>query len=149
MIQPLAKIAGYVFGFLICTVLVVFGTTFLIVNSQVPAVTQTQIIDAPPKPAVELTATAKKGKELFKTNCASCHKVFKKAIGPALHNVAEKYDREWLYKWIKNSAALIKSGDPQAVAVYEEYDQANMNAFPQLSTEDIDNILEYTSVPKP
>ncbi|MGB5981024.1 MAG: cytochrome c [Nonlabens sp.] len=149
MIQPLAKIAGYVFGFLICSVLVVFGTTFLIVNSQAPSVSQTQIIDAPLKPAVELTDTAKMGKEFFKTNCAACHKLFKKAVGPALHNVAEKYDREWLYKWIKNSSALIRSGDPQAVAVYEEYDQANMNAFPQLTNENIDHILEYTSVPKP
>ena len=53
------------------------------------------------------------GKKLFNTHCAACHKVKKKAIGPAMRGVSEKYDREWLYSWIKNSAAMIKSGDPK------------------------------------
>ncbi len=83
------------------------------------------------------------GKKLFNTHCAACHKVKKKAIGPALRGVSEKYDREWLYSWIKNSAAMIKSGDPQAVAIWEEYNRTAMNAFPQLSNVDIDNILAY------
>ncbi len=51
------------------------------------------------------------GKALFNANCAACHKLDKKATGPALRGVAEKYDTEWLYKWIKNSQGLIKSGD--------------------------------------
>jgi hypothetical protein len=54
----------------------------------------------------------------------------------------------WLYKWIKNSSELIKSGDPQAVKVYEENNKAVMSAFPQLSNADIDNIIAYTSEPK-
>ena len=83
------------------------------------------------------------GKKLFNTHCAACHKVKKKAIGPAMRGVSEKYDREWLYSWIKNSAAMIKSGDPQAVAIWEEYNRTAMNAFPQLSNVDIDNILAY------
>ena len=83
------------------------------------------------------------GKKLFNTHCAACHKVKKKAIGPALRGVSEKYDREWLYSWIKNSAAMIKSGDPQAIAIWEEYNRTAMNAFPQLSNVDIDNILAY------
>ena len=59
------------------------------------------------------------GKKLFNANCAACHKLNKKAVGPALKGVSAKYDRDWLYKWIKNSAAMIKEGDPQAVAVWE------------------------------
>jgi len=91
-----------------------------------------------------------KGKSLFNANCASCHKLNKKLVGPALKGVSAKYDKEWLYSWIKNSAALIKSGDDQAVAIYEEYNKVAMNAFPQLSNEDIDNILAYTDfVPEP
>jgi hypothetical protein len=54
----------------------------------------------------------------------------------------------WLYKWVKNSSELIKSGDPQAVKVYEENNKAVMSAFPQLSNADIDNIIAYTSEPK-
>ncbi|WP_124978844.1 c-type cytochrome [Nonlabens xiamenensis] len=89
------------------------------------------------------------GKQLFNANCASCHNLYKKMTGPALFGVTKKYEREWLYKWIKNSAELIASGDPQAVAIYTEYNQKNMNAFPQLSNTDIDNILAYTDTPKP
>jgi len=91
------------------------------------------------------------GKKLFNANCAACHKVNKKAVGPALRGVSAKYEKEWLYSWIKNSSAMIKSGDAQAVAIWEEYNKSAMNAFPQLSTVDIDNILAYTDFvpPKP
>ena len=92
-----------------------------------------------------------KGKSLFNANCASCHKLNKKLIGPALKGVSAKYEKEWLYSWIKNSAAMIKSGDERAVAIYEEYNKVAMNSFTQLSNEDIDNILAYTDYvpPKP
>ena len=89
-------------------------------------------------------ANVQAGKKLFNANCASCHKLNKKAVGPALKGVSAKYDREWLYSWIKNSSAMIKDGDPQAVAVWEEYNKVAMNAFPLLSNTDIDNILAYT-----
>ena len=92
---------------------------------------------------------AAKGKELFNTNCAACHKLDGKATGPALRDVASKFDKEWLYKWIKNSGELIKSGDAQAVKVFEESNKVPMPAFPQLSDEDIDNILAYTSEQAP
>ncbi|MGO2358426.1 MAG: c-type cytochrome [Mesonia sp.] len=89
------------------------------------------------------------GKELFNSLCAACHKPYKKATGPALHGVSDRHDRQWLYEWIKNSAAMIASGDDAAVKIYEEYNQTPMNAFPQLSHEDIDNILAYVEQPKP
>ena len=84
------------------------------------------------------------GKKLFNANCAACHKLNKRAVGPALRGVSAKYDREWLYTWIKNSTAMVKSGDAQAVAIYEEYNGSVMTSFPQLSNEDIDNIIAYT-----
>jgi mono/diheme cytochrome c family protein len=87
------------------------------------------------------------GKALFNTNCAACHKLDAKMTGPALRGVGDKYSKDWLYKWIKNSSALIKSGDAQAVKVYEEYNKSNMTAFPQLSNADIDNIIAYTMQP--
>jgi cytochrome c2 len=89
-----------------------------------------------------------KGKELFNTNCAACHKLDAKATGPALRGVANKYDMAWIYKWIHNSSDLIKSGDAKAVKIYEEYNKSVMTAFPQLSEADIDNIIAYTSEPK-
>ena len=104
---------------------------------------------AAPATTVEAAPTgggdATKGKELFNSNCAACHKLDAKATGPALRGVAGKYDMEWIYKWVKNSSDLIKSGDAKAVKVYEENGKALMTPFPQLSHEDIDNIIAYTS----
>ena len=94
-------------------------------------------------------ADVQAGKKLFNANCAACHKLNKKAVGPALKGVSAKYEREWLYSWIKNSVAMIKDGDPQAVAVWEEYNKVAMNAFPLLSNADIDNILAYTDYTPP
>ncbi len=85
-----------------------------------------------------------KGKEIFNTNCAACHKLDAKATGPALRGVGAKYEKAWLYKWIKNSSDLIKSGDAQAVKVFEANNKIPMTAFPQLSEADIDNIIAYT-----
>lgn len=94
-------------------------------------------------------AAIQAGKKLFNANCAACHKLNKRAVGPALKGVSAKYDKEWLYTWIKNSTAMVKSGDAQAVAIYEEYNGSVMTSFPQLSNEDIDNILVYTDYTPP
>ena len=94
-----------------------------------------------------------KGKSLFNANCASCHKLDKKMTGPALRNVearlAEEHglDRTWLNSWIRNSAGLIKSGDSYANQIFNEYNGTAMTAFPQLSDQDISDILAYTAEP--
>ncbi len=89
------------------------------------------------------------GEAIFKSNCAACHKLDKKGVGPALRGVADKYEKEWLYQWVKNSQGLIKSGDSKAVALFAENNNSVMTSFPALSNEDIDNILAYSSQPKP
>ena len=88
----------------------------------------------------------KSGKKLFKSLCASCHKLDKKLIGPALAGVEERRSNEWLKAWIKNNAELRASGDKEAVAIFEEYNGSNMTAFPQLTDANIDDILYYTTV---
>jgi len=94
-------------------------------------------------------ADVAKGEELFKSICASCHKRYEKAIGPALHGLTERREMEWIYKWIKNNKKLRDSGDQQAIAIYEEYNKTAMPAYPQLSNQDIDNIVAYAEQPKP
>lgn len=88
----------------------------------------------------------KKGRTLYKSLCASCHKLDRKLVGPALGGVEERRENEWLIKWVRNNAEFRASGDAQAIAIYEEYNGANMSAFPQLSDADINDILYYTTV---
>ena len=84
------------------------------------------------------------GQKLFKSNCTSCHSIGKgKLIGPDLAGVNERRDEEWLISWIRNSQEMIKAGDPEAVAIYEEYNKTLMTAFPQFSDEDIKDVLAY------
>ena len=102
-----------------------------------------------PSISISQEADIQAGKSLFNANCAACHQLNRKAVGPALSGVSEKYDREWLYKWIKNGTQMIKDGDPQAVAIWEEYNRAVMTNYPQFSNEQIDNILAYTDYTPP
>lgn len=83
------------------------------------------------------------GKELFNTNCAGCHNMEKKVVGPALENTIELQGREWTSKWIANSAELIASGDAHATEIYAEYNQMAMPAFNYLKTEELNAILDY------
>ena len=93
------------------------------------------------------------GKSLFKSQCQSCHLPDKKMTGPALQYARERwiengdYDgksgEEWLYEWVKNSSAVISSGHTYANGLYNEYDKSVMSLFPQLTNEQIDDILYY------
>ena len=92
------------------------------------------------------------GEELFKANCTSCHRLGdeKKArlIGPGLSGeIFEEYTEEWLISWIKNSSAMIESGDEKAIAIFEEYNQSVMTAFPTFSDNDVKDILAYIESP--
>ena len=91
-------------------------------------------------------ARQKEGKKLFKSLCASCHKLDKKLVGPALAGIEDKRTNEWLKAWIKDNAALRASGDKDAIAIFEEYNGSNMTAFPQLTDQNVDDILYYTTV---
>ena len=94
---------------------------------------------------------AAKGKSLFNSNCAACHQLDKNMTGPSLRNfearLAEEHglDRKWIDDWIRNSSGLIKSGDAYANKIFNEYNKVTMTPFPQLSDQDISDILAYTA----
>ncbi|WP_457610570.1 c-type cytochrome [Lutibacter sp.] len=92
------------------------------------------------------------GEKLFKSTCAACHRLDKKLVGPALKGVTDKREQDWLISWIKDSPGMIKSGDKLAIQVFEENNKLPMTPNPQLSDQDIIDILAYTkgepSVPK-
>ncbi|MFO7702892.1 MAG: cytochrome c3 family protein [Psychroflexus maritimus] len=126
--------------------LLLFSIFFVLgLNAQEEAAEESgpKVIEAVPD------ADPAKGKELFNSLCAACHKPYKKAVGPALHGVSERRDLDWIQRWTVNSRELIDSGDSQAVAIYEEYNKQAMPAFPQLSKEDVNDIVAYVEQPKP
>ena len=90
------------------------------------------------------------GEKLFKINCASCHKVTdQKLVGPGLKGVADRVPKpaeEWLIKWIKNSQALVKSGDAYAVKIFTEYNKSVMPSQ-ALSDDEIKSVLAYIANP--
>ncbi len=84
------------------------------------------------------------GKALFTSNCAACHNPLKDATGPALKDIDKTFpSKEWGYKWVNNSQALVTAGDKDAVAIFNKFNKIPMTAFPSLSHEDIDAILKY------
>lgn len=88
-------------------------------------------------------ADVAEGEKLFTANCTSCHAINEKVVGPALKDVHKRREAAWLTKWIKNSQALIKSGDATAVALYKENNESVMTSFENLSDGQIASIVEY------
>ncbi len=86
-----------------------------------------------------------KGKTLFTNNCAQCHSVTAdKVVGPGLKGINQRApSKDWLHKWIRNSSAVIASGDAYANQVFNANGKVQMSSFPSLSDADIDGILAY------
>lgn len=82
------------------------------------------------------------GKQLFQTNCTSCHDIFKKLTGPALANTDKKYTRQDYYKLIRNPAAFGKENDYFACEI-KAYSGVLMTGFPDLHDQEIDCMIEY------
>jgi cytochrome c2 len=85
------------------------------------------------------------GEKLFTENCASCHALDAKVVGPALRGVHDRPGRseKWLLSWVKNSAKMIADGDALAVKLYEENNKSAMNNFENLGDDNIKAVLAY------
>ncbi|GAB4040102.1 c-type cytochrome [Spirosoma jeollabukense] len=115
----------------------------LLSNSQVKAQ------DSASAPAAAAPAggggDVEKGKTLFTNNCAQCHSITaEKVVGPGLKGIESRAPgKDWLHKWIRNSSAVIASGDAYANQVFNANGKVQMSSFPSLSDADIDGILAY------
>ncbi|KIC96455.1 c-type cytochrome [Flavihumibacter solisilvae] len=90
---------------------------------------------------------AQDGKALFQQNCASCHAVHKDLTGPKLAGIEERVpDKKLLHDWIRNNQAVLKSGNKYFNDLYQQYNKAAMNLFPNLTDAEIDAILAYVKV---
>lgn len=87
---------------------------------------------------------AAKGEAIFKAKCTACHKIDTRMTGPALGpQLTSETDDAYLTKWIQNNQALIAAKNPKAVKIFNEYNQAGMTVFAELSDADVGNVITY------
>lgn len=103
------------------------------------------VIDHGIKPGeIVLSQAAAKGKTLFMQKCASCHHLFKDQTGPSLVGIEKRgpwADRKNVYAWTRNPAAFMATNSytQDLKKVYAVI----MPAFPDMSEEEIDNVMTY------
>lgn len=83
------------------------------------------------------------GKAIFAARCAACHNINKVVTGPALAGIDERRSIDWIVKFITSSQSLIKSGDKDAVAVFEKFNKIPMPDHSDLNEAKIKSIVEY------
>ncbi|MBO0952175.1 cytochrome c [Fibrella sp. HMF5405] len=102
-------------------------------------------VNSPAAVAKVVSADALAGKAIFATNCASCHNTnADKLLGPGLAGVRQRTPGEvWLQKWIRNSSAVIASGDAYAVKIFNDNGKIQMTSFAALTDLQIKQVLDY------
>ncbi|MFC2127132.1 c-type cytochrome, partial [Bacteroidota bacterium] len=84
-----------------------------------------------------------KGKALFNANCAACHRLDKKLVGPAMIESASKRSFDWFMQFVFDNNKMRAKGDKDALAVYKEYKGIPMPAYSYLTEVDVANIYAY------
>jgi len=84
------------------------------------------------------------GRTNFQTLCAACHTIGGgRLVGPDLQGVSERRSEQWIIRFVQHSQELVAAGDPDALAVFEEFNRIPMPDQP-LSDEQIRGIIAYT-----
>lgn len=83
------------------------------------------------------------GEQIFQTTCFACHTIGGgRLVGPDLAGVHERRSQEWLERFVASSQSMIKDGDAEAAALFEEFNRVPMpDSF--LSEERIRQVLSY------
>jgi len=83
------------------------------------------------------------GEKAFNTTCFACHTIGGgRLVGPDLAGIQDKRSHEWLVNFIRSSQAMVRDGEPTAVAIVEEYNGLIMPDA-MLSTAEIEGVLSY------
>lgn len=91
------------------------------------------------------TENLKEGRKLFKALCASCHKLDKKLIGPALSDTT--LDFNYFLAYTRSRDSLVKTKHKRAIAITKEYDALAYNHnFNQLNREHIKQVFGYCNL---
>lgn len=81
---------------------------------------------------------------LYEAKCRSCHYQYKRK-----RILCGFIDRippgDWKYNWFHNPDSMIAAGDPYAKKLKADWNNLTHPAFPELSREEIDELLQYIS----
>ncbi|WP_162944668.1 cytochrome c [Flavisolibacter nicotianae] len=83
------------------------------------------------------------GKTIFSARCAGCHNINKVLTGPALAGVDKRRTIDWIVNFVHSSQTVIKKGDATAVELFNKFNHIPMPDHPDLSADNIKNIVEY------
>ena len=81
-----------------------------------------------------------KGKTIFDTKCASCHKFDTKLVGPPLQGITQRRKPEWIMNMILNPVQMTQE-NPAAKELFTTY--LIQMTFQDVSHDDARALLEY------
>ena len=83
------------------------------------------------------------GETIFNKTCIACHTIGSgRLVGPDLKNVFERRSEEWIISFVKSSQSMVKSGDPDAVAIFNEFNKLVM-LDQNLTDDQIKDVILY------
>ncbi len=83
------------------------------------------------------------GESIFKKTCIACHTIGSgRLVGPDLKDITDRRSEEWIISFVKSSQSMIKSGDPDAVAIFNKYNQLVM-LDQNLTDAQIKDVMNY------
>ena len=135
-----------IYAFLILTtgIIIYFGYK-KVSSSDKSVITKNAVSDRNYEIADSLSLSQANGKRLFQSQCASCHLIFKNATGNALAGVENRWpDKKELFAFIRNPEMII-SKNSYVRKLKDEYGSV-MTAFPDLTDDEIQAILDYIKV---
>jgi protein SCO1/2 len=88
------------------------------------------------------------GEGLFRSRCATCHTIGDgrtgdtRLLGPDLQGVLQRRAVAWVGRWIQEPDRMLAEKDPQALALYAQYNQVLMPNM-RLNRLEVDALLEF------
>lgn len=90
-----------------------------------------------------LAFTSDEGKAIFTSRCTACHAIDRNVVGPALMNVDQRRNEQWIIAFVHSSQTVIKSGDTTALTLFKQFNSTVMPDHPDLTEEQIKSIVAY------
>ncbi len=106
---------------------------------------------APWRERLAIEPDLENGKNVFRANCAACHKPDKDVSGPALQGILDRAPEpalNWYIAFMSNEYSLVKAGDPYTLALRERWRNIPWFHPNELSTKDLLDVLVWVELYK-